>query len=77
MHNFKINLVASGTLNVDAKIHYLRAIVCVEALRHFDSLSDDVESAETLTVEYIIKELELYTPPVNSLFLKSVLCPAE
>ena len=36
-------------------------------LRQFDSLSADVESTQTLNVDDIIKGLEQYFPPVNSL----------
>ena len=38
-----------------------------DALRQFDLLSADTEMTETLNVEYIIKGLALYFPPVNSL----------
>ena len=38
-----------------------------KALRQFESLSDDMESMEILTEEYIIKGLALYFSPVNLL----------
>ena len=36
-------------------------------MRKFDSLSADVESMETLNVDYITRGLAQYPPPVNSL----------
>ena len=61
----------SGTLDTGAKIQYLCTLVCGEALRHFDSFSDDVERTETLTAENIIKGLALYFPPINLLLKKN------
>ena len=51
---------------MDAKFQYLRTIVRGEELRHFDLLSADVESTETLDVDYIIRGLAKYFYPVNS-----------
>ena len=42
-----MNLETSGTLKDVTKIQYLRMPVRGEALRQFDVLSDDVESAIT------------------------------
>ena len=55
----------SGTLEMGAKIQYLYALVHGEALNQFESFSADMESTETLTVDYIVKGLTLYPPPVN------------
>ena len=38
-----------------------------EVLHQFDLLSDDVEITETLYMDYIIKGLAHYFPPVDSL----------
>ena len=62
-----MTLMASGTLETGAKVQYLRTLVRGEALHQFDSLYADVEITEPLTVEYIIKGLALYFPPVNFL----------
>ena len=62
-----MNLAASGMLETDTIIQYLRMLVHGEALRQFDVLSSVVESMETLNVSYIIKGLALYLPPANSL----------
>ena len=67
----------SGTLDTGAKIQYLCTLVCGEALRHFDSFSDDVERTESLTAENIIKGLALYSPPINLLFKKITQCSEE
>ena len=48
-----------------AKIKYIRTLVCGEALRRFYLLFADVENTETLNVDYYIKGLLLYLPPVN------------
>ena len=60
-------LAASGTLEEDAKFQYIRTLVRGEALRQFESLSADVESTETLNVDYIIRVLSQYFFPVNFL----------
>ena len=62
-----MNLVASGTLDMGARFQYLCTLVNGETLHQFDPLSSDVESMETLNMEYIIKVLALYSPPVNHL----------
>ena len=58
---------ASGTLEVDSKFQYLHALVRREALSQFDLLSNDVESTETLNVDYIIRVLTQYFYPVDDL----------
>ena len=60
--NFDMTLAASGILEAGAKYQYIRNLVRVEALSQFDSLSDDVESAEILNVHYIIRGLAQYFP---------------
>ena len=55
--NFNMTLSASGTLGADLKFQYLRTLVRGEALRQFESLYSDVESTETLNVDYIIRGL--------------------
>ena len=52
-HNFKMDLEASGTLQDDAKIQYLRTLVRGEALHQFDMISADLESSTPLTLEAI------------------------
>ena len=42
VRNFNITLAASGTLEIGAKIQYIRTIVRGEALRQFESLSADI-----------------------------------
>ena len=64
---FNTALAALGMLEAGSKYQYLCTIVRGEALRQFDSLSADVESAEILNVDYIIRGLAQYFPPVNSL----------
>ena len=39
IRNSNMNLVATGTLDMDAKIQYLRTLVCGKALRQFDFFS--------------------------------------
>ena len=67
VRNFNMNLAASGTLEVGAKTQHPCTLVRGEALHQFDSLSADVESMENLNVDYIIRGLAQYFPPVNSL----------
>ena len=55
-----MTLAASGTLETGAKIKYLCTIVRGESLRHFDSLSADVEGTKPLNVEDIILRLASY-----------------
>ena len=57
MRNFNMTLAASGTLEAGAKYQYICTIVRGEALCHFDLLSADVESTQTLNVDEIIKGL--------------------
>ena len=67
VHKFNTTLAASGMLKADAKFQYICTIVCGEALHQFDSLSADAESTENLNVDYIIRCLAQYPPPVNFL----------
>ena len=62
VRNFNMNLAESGTLEAGAKYQYLCTNFCGEYLRQFDSFSADVESAETLNVDYIIRGLAQYPP---------------
>ena len=72
-----MTLAASGTLEAGEKFQYLRNLVRREALRQFDSLSADVESTETLNVDYIIMSLAQYSPPVNLWQNRSAQCTVE
>ena len=66
--DFKMTLVATGTLEIDVKVQYLFTLVRGEVLRQFDLLSDDMENTDTsLTVDYLLKGLAWYFSPVNSL----------
>ena len=56
---FNMTLTESGMLKMGANIQYLFTLVHGDALHQFDLLSDDVESTETLTVDYIIKDSAL------------------
>ena len=62
-----MTLAASWTLEAGPKYQYLFTLVCGEALHQFDLLSADLEGTGTLNVDYIIRCLSQYTPPVNSL----------
>ena len=62
VRNSNTDLATSVILEADAKFKYLHTLVCGEALRQFDLLSDDVESTETLNVDYIIRGLAQYNP---------------
>ena len=64
--NFNMTLAVSGMLEAGAKCQYIRTLACREAMYQFDSLSADVESVENLNVDYIIRVLVQYFPPVNS-----------
>ena len=66
--NFNMTLATSGTLGMDAKLHYLRTLVRGKSLGQFDLLSADVENKENLIVDYYIKGLAVYSSFVN--FLK-------
>ena len=68
--NINMNLTATGMLETDTKIQYICTLVHGEALRQFDLLSTDVETTETLNVDYYIKGLALHFPPVNLLLKK-------
>ena len=57
VRNFDTTLAASETLEVDANFQYLLTLGRRDALRQFDLLSADVESTETLNVDYIIRFL--------------------
>ena len=63
--NFNMTLATSEMLEAYVKAQYLRTLVCGEELRPFYLLSDDVGSMQTLKVDYIIKGLAQYFPPVN------------
>ena len=67
VRNFNMTLAASGALEADAEFQYLRTLVRGGALRQFESLSDNVESTKILDVDYIIRGLAQYFPPVNFL----------
>ena len=54
IHNFNMNLAATGTLGMDVKVHYLSSLVHVEAYHHFYFLSADVENTKTLNVDCYI-----------------------
>ena len=58
--NFNITLAASWMLEVGAKYQYLCTLVRGEALRQFDSFSDDVESAETLKTVMLLAEVSAH-----------------
>ena len=62
-----MTLVDAGTLEMEAKVQYLHTLLFGEELRQFDSLSIDVKNTETsLDVDYLIKGLAWYFPPINS-----------
>ena len=65
VRNFNMILALLGTLEADAKFQYLCTLFRGEALCQFDSLSSNVESTETLNVDYIIMGLAHYFSPVN------------
>ena len=66
VQNFQMNRASTGMLETEAKIQYLCTLVHGDALRQFDLLSADVKNTETpLDVNYIIKGLVWYSPPVN------------
>ena len=64
MRNFNTTLAASRIPDMGARVQCLCTLLHGYVLRQFDLLSVDVESTEPLTVEYIIKGLELYPPPL-------------
>ena len=54
--NFQMTLEATGTLETEANVQYLRTLVHGEALHQFDLLSIDVENTDTsLDVDYLMK----------------------
>ena len=57
VRNFNMTLTASGALEAGAKYQYLFTLFLGEVLRQFDLLSANVESTETLNVDYIIRGL--------------------
>ena len=65
VRNFNMTLAASGTLEAGAKFQYLRTFVRGKDLHQFDFSSADVEITKTLDVDYIIRGLVYYFPPVN------------
>ena len=68
VQNFQMTLAAKGTLETEAKVQYLCTLVCGEVLHQFDLLSADVKYIDTpLDVDYLLKGLAWYPPPVNSL----------
>ena len=67
IRNFNMTLAVSGTLKAGAKVQYLCTMVCVEALHHFDALSDEVESSTPETLTSIILGLGTYLPPIYAL----------
>ena len=68
VQNFEMNLADTGTLEMEAKVQYLCTLLFGEALRQFYSLYIDVKNTETyLYVDYLLKGLAWYFPPVNSL----------
>ena len=69
---FNMTLVESGMLETDTKFQCLHTLVHGEVLHQFDSFSADVESTETLNVEYIIKGLAFYLPPCKFPFKNKV-----
>ena len=60
LRNFNMTLAASRTLEMGSRIEYLIALVHFESLHQFDSFSAEMESTETLNMEYIIKGLASY-----------------
>ena len=75
VQNFKMTLVATGTLETDVKVQYLCTLVHGEALCQFDLLYSDVRNTETsLTVAYLLKGSVWYFFPVNSILNRSVQC---
>ena len=61
VRNFQTTLAAMGTLETEAKVHYLHMLVFGEALNQFDLLSADMENMDTsLDVDYLLKGLAWY-----------------
>ena len=58
-----MTLVATGTFEKEAKVQYIRTLVCGEVLCQFDLLSADVKNTETLLyLDYLLKGLAWYFP---------------
>ena len=75
VQNFKMTLVATGTLETDVKVQYFCTLVRVEALCQFDLLYSDVRNTDTsLTVAYLLKGSVWYFSLVNSILNRSVQC---
>ena len=47
VRNFQMTLATTGTLETEAKVHYLCTIVRGEELNQFDLLSSDMENTDT------------------------------
>ena len=62
-----MNPKAEGTLETAVKVQCICTLVHGEVLRQFDLLSADVESANSLTVDFIILGLGSYYFSVNSI----------
>ena len=60
VQNINITFLESWTLETGVKIQYICTLVRGEALREFDSLSEDVEGLKPLTMVTIIIELTSY-----------------
>ena len=74
---FNITPDVSEIIDMDVKFQYFHALLCGEALRKFDTLSDYVDIITPLTVEAITLVLGKYFFAVNSLPKKSARCAAE
>ena len=70
VQNLKITLKASGTLAANEKLHYLRNILCGEALPQFDKFCVKVESKTMVYFNRFILGLGAYIFPVNVLSKK-------
>ena len=58
-----MTLVAMGTLETEAKVHYICTLVRWGALCQFDLVSADAKNTETLLdVDYPLKGLAWYFP---------------
>ena len=58
LQKFQITLSATGTIETEAKVQYIRMLVRAEALRLFDLVSFDAKNTETLLdVDYLLKGL--------------------
>ena len=58
-----MTLAATGTLETEANVKYLRKLVRGELLHQFDLFSADMKNIETpLDVDYLLKSLAWYFP---------------